>query len=194
MVRIDLPAKEDAIRRLKLGDDVELYGTIVMARDAGHKYMIENWPDFIDPLIRNGAIYHCGPVMQRIGEQWKVVAAGPTTSIREEPYEGPVMEHYNVRMVIGKGGMGEKTLAACKKVGAVYLHAVGGAAVQLADSIKRVKAVHMLEEFGVPEAFWVCEVEGFRGVVTMDSNGASLHAEVLQKSEKEFQRLVGLNP
>ncbi len=192
MIRIDLPVAEEAIRKLKVGDDVELYGTVVTARDAAHKFMTEKWPKFIEPLIKDGAIYHCGPVMQKKGSKWTVVAAGPTTSIREEPYEAAVMEHYDVRLVIGKGGMGDKTLAACKKVGAVYLHAVGGAAVSLADSVKRVREVHMLDEFGVPEAFWVCEVEGFRGVVTMDSKGRSLHKQILKNSSKARKEILGL--
>lgn len=192
MIRINIPAKEEEIRKLKVGDDIELYGTIVTARDAAHKFMVEKWPEFVRPLIEQGAIYHCGPVMKKTGNKWTVVAAGPTTSIREEPYEAAVMEHYNVRIVIGKGGMGNSTLAACKKVGAVYLHAVGGAAVSLANSVKRVREVHMLDEFGVPEAFWVCEVEGFKGVVTMDSHGRSLHKQVLAKSKKARKELLGL--
>ena len=112
--------------------------------------------------------------------------------LREEPYEAQVMDHYDVRIIIGKGGMGADTLAACKKVGAIYLHAVGGAAVKIADSVKRVREVHMLDEFGVPEAFWVCEVEGFKGVVTMDSRGRSLHTKVLRESKKARAELLGL--
>ncbi len=192
MIRIDIPVKEDKIRTLKIGDEVELFGTVVTARDAAHKFMVENWPKFPIPLLENGAIYHSGPVMLKRGKEWKVVAAGPTTSIREEPYEAEVMEHYQVRLVIGKGGMGDKTLAACKKMGAVYVHAVGGAAVQLADSVKRIKEVHMLEELGIPEAFWVCEVERFRGVITMDSKGRSLHKQILRKSKKARNALLGL--
>ncbi|MCP4676753.1 MAG: fumarate hydrolyase [Deltaproteobacteria bacterium] len=192
MIRIDLPADEATIRKLKVGDEIELYGTVVTARDAAHKFMVENWPEFVRPLIEGGAIYHCGPVMKKRGAKWTVVAAGPTTSIREEPYEAAVMEHYGVRLIIGKGGMADKTLAACKKVGAVYLHAVGGAAVSLADSVKRVREVHMLDELGVPEAFWVCEVEGFRGVVTMDSKGRSLHKKILGKSKKALNALLNL--
>lgn len=192
MIRINIPASEEEIRNLKVGDDVELSGTVVTARDAAHKFMVEDWPEFVRPLIEEGAIYHCGPVMKKIGKTWNVVAAGPTTSIREEPYEAAVMEHYNVRVVIGKGGMGADTLAACKKIGAVYLHAVGGTAVTLADSVKRVREVHMLDELGVPEAFWVFEVEGFKGVVTMDSNGRSLHKQVLAKSNKARKKILGL--
>ncbi len=191
-MRIDIPTTEEAIRKLKVGDEVELFGTIVTARDAAHKFMVEKWPKFVAPLIKNGAIYHCGPVMNKKGGKWQVVAAGPTTSIREEPYESAVMEHYNVRVIIGKGGMGDKTLAACKKIGAIYLHAIGGAAVQLADSITQVKEVHMLDKLGVPEAFWVCEVEGFKGIVTMDSRGRSLHKRILNQSKKARKALLTL--
>jgi fumarate hydratase class I len=192
MTRIDVPVDEKEIRKLKVGEDVELYGTIVTARDAAHKYMVENWPKFVAPLIKDGAIYHCGPVMKKTGKNWQVVAAGPTTSIREEPYEAKVMKHYDVRVIIGKGGMGDQTLKACKEVGAVYLHAIGGAAVQLARSVKKVREVHMLDEFGIPEAFWVCEVEGFRGVITMDSKGRSLHKQILKESKKVRDELLDL--
>ncbi|MDJ0761750.1 MAG: FumA C-terminus/TtdB family hydratase beta subunit [Myxococcota bacterium] len=192
MIHIDVPTSQEIIRTLKVGDDVELSGTLVTARDAAHKYMVEHWPTWIAPLLADGAIYHCGPVMQKKREAWTVVAAGPTTSIREEPYEAQVMTHYKVRWIIGKGGMGDATLAACQKVGAVYLHAVGGAAVQLADSVKKVREVHLLDELGVPEAFWVLEVAGFRGVVTMDASGHSLHQEIQAKSDEVRRDLLGL--
>jgi len=191
MIRIDLPVSEEAIRELKVGDEVSLHGTIVTARDAAHKYMIENWPEWVRPLLGGGAIYHCGPVMQKQGDSWRAVAAGPTTSIREEPYEGPVIEHYGVRLIIGKGGMGATTLAACRKAGAVYLHAIGGAAPLIADTITRTKTVHMLDELGVPEAFWEFEVDGFTGIVTMDSRGNSLHADLLEQSRKRRDQLLG---
>jgi fumarate hydratase subunit beta len=106
MIRIDLPVDEKQIRKLKVGDDIELYGTVVTARDAAHKYMVENWPEFIAPLIKDGAIYHCGPVMKKRGAKWEMIAAGPTTSIREEPYEAAVMAHYNTRIIIGKAAWG----------------------------------------------------------------------------------------
>lgn len=192
MINIKLPVSEKDIRNLKCGDEVSLHGTIVTARDAAHKFMIEEWPAFVEPLLKDGAIYHCGPVMKKEGEKWKAVAAGPTTSIREEPYEAQVMEHYGVRLIIGKGGMDEKTLAACKKVGAVYLHALGGAAPMIADTIVNVKAVHMLSELGVPEAFWEFEVDGFKGVVTMDSHGESLHKNVFEETKKNRDELLGL--
>jgi fumarate hydratase class I len=190
--RIDLPTDETAMRSLSVGDEVELYGTIVTARDAAHKLMIETWPQIVEPVLQGGAIYHCGPVMKKTPEGYEVVAAGPTTSIREEPYEAAVMEHYGVRMIIGKGGMGPSTLAACQKLGAVYVHAVGGAAVQLAACIKKVETVHFLEELGVPEAFWVLRVEALRGVVTMDASGQSLHEEIYRASKIQRDRLLGL--
>lgn len=192
MIRIDLPVDEKKIRELRLGDEVSLHGVIVTARDAAHKLMVEERPDFVRPLLENGAVYHCGPVMKKEGDRWTAVAAGPTTSIREEPYEADVMEEYKVRIVIGKGGLGPKTLAACQKVGAVYLHAVGGAAVIQAAAIKEVLDVLMLEELGAPEAFWVFRVDGFKGVVTMDSTGASLHETVFETTKKNRDKLIGL--
>lgn len=192
MIRLDLPISEKEIRKLDVGDEVSLHGVVVTARDAAHKHMIEKWPKFVEPLLEDNAIYHCGPVMLKKGDTWTAVAAGPTTSIREEPYEAAVMEHYKVRIIIGKGGMGPKTLAACKKVGAVYVHAIGGAAPLLADSIVRTRAVHMLDKLGVPEAFWEFEVDGFKGVVTMDSKGRSLHEDILAQTKKNRDAIIGL--
>jgi fumarate hydratase subunit beta len=192
MIRIDLPVSEQEIRRLEVGDEVSLHGVIVTARDAAHKLFVESWPGFVAPLLEGGAIYHCGPVMIRDGKLWKAVAAGPTTSIREEPYEAAVIEHYKVRLVIGKGGMGPSTLAACKKVGAVYVHAIGGAAPLIADTIVRTREVHLLEQLGVPEALWVYEVSGFKGVVTMDAAGRSLHDDLFAETKIQRDRLLGL--
>jgi fumarate hydratase subunit beta len=192
MIRIQTPIAEDVIRRLRVGDEVALDGTVITARDAGHKLMVEKHPDFVRSFLKGGAIYHCGPVMKKQGDQWMAVAAGPTTSIREEPYEAPVIEEYGVRAVIGKGGMGPKTAAACRTHGAVYLHAVGGAAVSIAESIKAIDDVFMLKEFGVPEAFWVMRVEGFKTIVTMDATGESLHESVLDNSKKVRDALLGI--
>ncbi len=183
MTRLEIPIAESAVRKLKVGDNVSLFGTVVTARDAGHKLMVEKSPDFIRSYLKEGVIYHCGPVMTQKKGIWRAAAAGPTTSIREEPYEAKVIEDYQVRAVIGKGGMGDQTLAALKQFGAVYLHAVGGAAVAIADSIERIEEVFMLDEFGVPEAFWVMKVAGFKAIVTMDADGQSLHEKVLRKSE-----------
>ena len=188
--RIDLPVEAKVIRKLRVGDEVRLYGNVITARDMAHKYMVEKRPDWLRPLLKNNVIYHCGPVMKKTGRTWSAVAAGPTTSAREEPYQGPVISEYQVRAVIGKGGMGPKTLAALKKEGAVYLHAVGGLATVLADAVKEVSGVYMLEEFGVPEAFWVFKVEDFPAIVTMDSHGKSLHAGIKRKSKAAAKRLI----
>jgi fumarate hydratase class I len=123
--------------------------------------------------------------------RWRFNAAGPTTSIREEPYEADVIAHFGVRAVIGKGGMGPKTLAACRQHGAVYLHAVGGAATLIAETVKEVLAVYKREELGVPEAFWVIRVEGFPAVVTMDAHGASLHEQMQAASAQKLAELMG---
>lgn len=188
--RIDLPVSEEEIRKLRVGDEVRLYGRIVTGRDMAHKYMVEKRPDWLRPVLEGTVIYHCGPVMRQRGGKWEAVAAGPTTSAREEPYQGTVIGEYKVRGVIGKGGMGPKTLAALKEHGAVYLHATGGLATVLADAVKSVPEVHLLKEFGVPECFWVFEVEDFPAVVTMDSHGGSLHAEIRAASEAAAAKLI----
>jgi len=184
MIRIKLPASEEEIRKLKVGDEVYLTGKMVTGRDAAHTYLTEKQQEEMEPILKDSVIYHCGPVVSKEGSEWTFVAAGPTTSIREEPYQGDVIKNYHLKGVIGKGGMGEKTLKACKDHGAVYFHAVGGAAVLLAKAVKKVLGVYKLEEFGVPEAFWHLEVEDFPVIVTMDSHGNSIHSEVLKSSEK----------
>jgi fumarate hydratase subunit beta len=191
MKRIDVPVGERTIRALRVGDEVALSGVIVTARDAAHKLMVERRPDIVRSHLAGGAIYHAGPIMLEGRAGWSVVSAGPTTSIREEPYEAAVIAEYGVRAVIGKGGMGPATLEALGRHGAVYLHAVGGAAVYLAGFVRRVPGVLMLEELGVPEAFWLFEVDGFPAVVTMDSHGGSLHALVADKSRRSLDALLG---
>ena len=190
MIKLDIPIPEDRIRALKAGDTVLLSGVMVTARDAGHKLMVEERPEFLDELLKEGVIYHCGPVVKKEGDRWSFVAAGPTTSIREEPYQGPLMEQYGIRGVIGKGGMGPKTLEYCRKVGAVYFHAIGGAAQVLAEKVVEVTGVHMAEKFGSPEAIWEFRVERFPAVVTMDSHGGSLHSKVLEASQRALADIL----
>jgi len=200
--KLTVPIREQDARALKVGEQVLLNGVIFTGRDAAHKYMIDNFiagpcPDSekeLHEILKKGlagsVIYHCGPVVRKRKDgKYDFVAAGPTTSIREEPYQGDVIRHFGVRAVIGKGGMRDKTLAACKAHGAVYLHAIGGAATLIADSVKEVVNVYKLD-FGVPEAFWEIRVEDFPCVVTMDSHGASLHDEVRRASEKKLQEVL----
>jgi fumarate hydratase class I len=171
-----LPVPEARIRELRVGDEVEFSGALVTGRDAAHKYLVKAPHDAtFERMARGTLLYHCGPVVKRDAEgRWTFVAAGPTTSIREEPYQADVIARYGIRGVIGKGGMGPKTLAAFQQHGAVYLHAIGGLAVVLAHCVTRVREVYKLEELGVPEAMWHIEVKDFPSVVTMDSHGGSL--------------------
>ncbi len=191
MIRLTTPIPEAQARALKVGDEVLLNGKLVLSRDMGHKYMKEQKPEWLKPILKDMVIYHCGPVVKQHEDgSWSFVAAGPTTSIREEPYEKEVLETYQVRGVIGKGGMGKRTSEGLQNTGAVYLHATGGAGSLLAERVKRVVDVHMLEEFGSPEAFWVIEVEDFPVVVTMDSHGGSLHTQVLETAQERAKALM----
>ena len=184
MISLQTPFTEEKVRALKVGDEVGITGIVFTGRDAVHKYLHEGGQLPPGVNLREGIIYHCGPVVMKDAQgQWQVTAAGPTTSIREEPYQGQIIRDFGIRGVIGKGGMGEKTLAACQEYGCVYLHAIGGAAQVLAECVKKVRAVYMLEEFGSPEAIWELEVENFPAVVTMDSRGRSLHREVFAASQ-----------
>ncbi|AND38650.1 fumarate hydratase [Cytobacillus oceanisediminis] len=179
IVTLQAPITEEQIRNLKVGDVVQINGMMYTGRDAIHHHLM----DHDAPVDLNGqVIYHCGPVMMKDEDgKWHVKAAGPTTSIREEPYQGDIMKKFGIRAVIGKGGMGPKTLEALQEHGGVYLNAIGGAAQYYADCIKSVEGVDLME-FGIPEAMWHLKVEGFTAVVTMDSHGNSLHRDVDKSS------------
>ncbi len=204
MKHINTPVSDEAIRDLKVGDSVAISGMMVTGRDAAHKWMIDTFikktrPPQGDDLqvyeelkkLLNGAIiYHCGPVVTGLDtKDYKFIAAGPTTSIREEPYQADVMKHFNVKGVIGKGGMGAKTLKGCQDTLAVYFHAIGGAASFLAQTVTKVHGVFKME-FGVPEAMWLIEVKDFPVVVTMDSHGGSQHAVIDDASKKVLDNLL----
>ncbi len=189
---VQLPLRTDEIRSLVLNEQVELSGRIYTARDAVHKYLAQVSEDDLAsvPDLHQAVFYHCGPVVIQQEGEWKITAAGPTTSSREEPYMADLIERFSLQGVIGKGGMGERTAAACRNFGCVYLHAVGGAAQILAAAIKKVSAVCFLEEFGFPEALWCLEVERFPAVVTMDACGNSLHQQVKQCSRQKLDQLL----
>jgi fumarate hydratase subunit beta len=204
MREITIPISEKIIRDLKVGEPAALSGVMATGRDAAHKWLIETFirktrqPQGDDQqvyqqlkeLLDGGVIYHCGPVVAGLDtKEYRFVAAGPTTSIREEPYQAEVMKHFSARGVIGKGGMGPKTLQGCQEVPFVYFHAIGGAASLIAQSVQKVLGVYKME-FGVPEAFWVIEVKDFPVVVTMDAHGGSQHAVVEEMSAKVLEDLL----
>ena len=204
MQQLQIPISDEVIRSLKVGDPVLLNGVMVTGRDAAHKWIADTFIkktrspqgddlqvyEAIKPLLNGGIIYHCGPVVSGLAtKEYKFVAAGPTTSIREEPYQGDVMRHFNVKGVIGKGGMGAKTLKACQEVPGAYLHAIGGAASLIAQTVTRVLGVYKLD-FGVPEAMWVIEVKDFPVVVTMDAHGQSQHDVIEKQSREVLEKLL----
>jgi len=205
MREITIPISDETIRSLQVGEPVELSGVMITGRDAVHKWMSETFIkktrepqgddlqiyEDIKKYLDQGVLYHCGPVVSGIDtKQYRFVAAGPTTSIREEPYQADVMKHFHIKGVIGKGGMGAKTMQGCVDTPGVYFHAVGGAASFLAQTVQKVPGVYKLEEFGVPEAMWVVEVKNFPVVVTMDSHGASQHVVVDKSSQKVLEDLL----
>jgi len=189
MTKLQYPFTETAVRALKAGDVVSVNGKIWTGRDRFHKHFADGGRLPVD--FRDGALFHCGPVVVKNADNsWRVVAGGPTTSVRENPYEPKFISETGVRLIIGKGGMNANVLAACQQHGAVYLQAVGGAAAVIAQAIKRVDNVYFLDEFGAAEACWEFTVEDFRCVVGMDSHGVSLFDEIAQSSQKIFQSLI----
>ena len=204
MKQLTTPIGDEAIRDLKVGDSVALSGMMVTGRDAAHKWMIETFIkktrqpqgddlqvyEELKKLLNGSVIYHCGPVVAGLDtKDYKFVAAGPTTSIREEPYQADVLKHFNIKGVIGKGGMGAKTLKGCEETPAVYFHAIGGAASFIAQTVTKVHGVFKTE-FGTPEAMWVIEVKDFPVVVTMDSHGNSQHKVIDDSSKKVLEELL----
>ena len=184
-VVLTAPLTEEKVRSLKVGDIVLIRGELYTGRDAVHAHLMKNPP----PVDLNGAVlYHCGPVMLQEAGKWTVKAAGPTTSIREEPYQADVIGRYGVKAVIGKGGMGPKTLAALKEHGAVYLNGIGGAAQYYARTVQEVLDVNLIE-FGIPEAMWHLRVHNFPAIVTMDSHGNSLHADIEKETGAKLEQL-----
>ena len=194
MKNLSYPFSEKSIRALKAGDAVSITGRIYTGRDKFHKFFADGGELPVD--FRDGALYHCGPVVVRedarreTGDAWRVVTAGPTTSVRENPYEPDFIAKTGVRIVIGKGGMDAKTLAAMKKHGCVYVQAVGGGGAIYADAVKKVAGVSMLGEFGAAEAVWHLDVVDFRGVVAMDAHGHSLFDTVCRSSKAKLASLV----
>ena len=186
------PLQEEDVRKLKVGDAIYLTGIVVTARDAAHRRMVEylreGKPLPID--LKGGAIYHCGPVVEKINDEWRVVSGGPTTSTRMELYEADIIKHFGVRLIIGKGGMGSKTAQACKEFGAVYTTFTGGAGVLVANAIKRVIRAEWLD-LGIPEALWVLDVENFGPLlVTIDTTGRNLTEEVIEGAKRKREEIL----
>jgi fumarate hydratase class I len=186
-VELQSPLDESTVRGLKVGDVVLVSGPAFTGRDAVHHHLMSHEPP-VD--LRGSVLYHCGPVVRKLDDgSWTVTAAGPTTSIREEPYQADIIGKYGIRAVIGKGGMGARTLAGLKQHGAVYLNAIGGAAQFYARCIKQVDGVSLLD-FGTPEAMWHLQLAGFPAIVTMDAHGNSLHREVESSSAENLAKLA----
>ena len=171
-----LPLSPDLLKKLKVNDVLYVSGKIFTARDSAHlKMKGMNSKDLpFDPSVMG--LYHCGPLMKREDGQWIAVSAGPTTSSRMEEFEDILLDRFRFHLIIGKGGMGQRTSKALKKTGSVYAAFPGGAGVLAAEKIKNVSEVYWLEELGMPEAVWVLEVEELGPlVVAMDSFGQSLY-------------------
>lgn len=189
-IELVYPFTRAAVSALRAGDVVSVSGRVFTGRDRLHKHLAETGESPED--LHDGALFHCGPVIRREADgTWRIVAAGPTTSIREEPYMAAIIAAQGVRVIIGKGGMGPATLAACREHGCVYLQAVGGAAAVIAQSVDAIEGVHFLEAFGATEAMWRLRVSRLQAVVGMDAHGRSLYDEVARASHDKLLGLLG---
>ncbi len=185
------PISKEDVQKLKIGDVIYVSGTVFTARDEAHERALElakkgeKMPIDFEGL----AVYHCGPVVRQIGDDWEIVAAGPTTSTRLDMFEDEFIKEFKVNVVIGKGGMGPRTVKAMKELKAVYTAFVGGAAVVAAKGIKRVKEVHWLD-LGTPECLWFLEVEKFGPlIVGIDTNGNSLFQNVADEAKANLGKI-----
>jgi len=204
MIHLTTPISKEEILKLHVGDAVQLSGIATTGRDAAHKYMVEKLiegpkplsaedqklRDELEKILRGGAIYHSGPILRNDDGRWTIVSSGPTTSIRDEIYQDKVIAAFGVRVVIGKGGMGPRTLEACRNHGAVFLHGIGGAGVYNAAAIAEVLDVFKKEEFGLPEAFWKIRFDHFTGIVTMDAHGKSLHEDLAAQFDRNLAAIL----
>jgi tartrate/fumarate subfamily iron-sulfur-dependent hydro-lyase beta chain len=192
---INLPMTKDDVLSLTVGDMVLINGKLITGRDSVHKLLFTEKPSKNQiPFNLEGTIlYHCGPIIKKTEKGFKLIAGGPTTSMRVEMYESRIISEYGIRGIMGKGGMGKKTLNALKENTCVYLHTLGGAAVYLADRVKRVVGVWNLKEFGMTEAMWVFDVKEFPAVVTMDAHGKNLHEEIERRSYNTLKKLIRLD-
>jgi tartrate/fumarate subfamily iron-sulfur-dependent hydro-lyase beta chain len=191
--RVTLPVDETVVRNVHAGDVIYLTGTVVTARDEAHKEAIEHYDrgDGVPVNFADVAVFHCGPIVTKQNDGWQVVAAGPTTSSRMELFEYDFIKRFGTRVIIGKGGMGQKTVRACKEFGALYTAFTGGAAVLAADAIKKVTDVFWLEELGMPEALWVFEVEDFGPLtVTIDAHGNNLTEDIKNRAKEQAKDMT----
>lgn len=192
VVRLKTPLKKGDVLNLKIGDMVLISGRVVTGRDRIHKFLFNERPSKgeIPFELAGTSLYHCGPIIRKTEDGYKMISGGPTTSIRVDMYEPWVIREYGIRAVIGKGGMGPDTLAALRESGCVYLNAISGAGVYLADRVKRIVDGWKIEEFGVPEAMWLLEIEDFPAIVTMDAHGNSLHKDIENISADNLGKLL----
>lgn len=188
--RFQIPAEEKTVRELRAGQRLLLNGTLITARDRAHRWLAEKNSHELQPLLDGGALYHCGPIVQKQGDVWICKAAGPTSSLRQEPYMAGLIRKYGIRCIIGKGGMGPETAEALREYGTVYCSAVGGAAVLYANTVESVEAVFRLEAFGMPEALWLMKVRDFPVMVSMDTHGNSLYRDIEKISKTRLGKII----
>ena len=189
--QISTPISEEETRKFIVRDVIYLSGTIFTARDEAHRRALElaskgmTLPIKVDGL----AMYHCGPIVRKVDEKWRIISAGPTTSSRMEMFESDFLRNFKVSMIIGKGGMGPNTTEAMKKHVTVYGTFTGGAGALAAESIIDIEGVEWLD-LGIPEALWSFKIKNFGPIIiTIDSYGNNLHQSLMKKVEKRIDQM-----
>ncbi len=179
---LDMPVTEAQARALKVGDTVTLEKTLFGIRDATLLAMFDRGRATRFDL-QGHAVIHTAPNVRKVDPRpgnscgYEPLCIGTTTSMRMERFTKPLMEKNGVRLIVGKGGMGQGTLDAFKEFGGAYLAIVGGAAALETTWIPEIEDVDMDDLH--PESLWKFRIKGFGPLlVTMDSHGGSLHAQI----------------
>ena len=187
------PVPEDEIRKLKMEDLVYVTGTVITARDEAHLKALElhEKGEKLPVDFKGVGVFHCGPIMKKVDGEWTVIAAGPTTSARMEIFQDNFIETFRPALIIGKGGMGDRTSKACQEYGCAYGAFTGGAALLAARGIKKVREVHWLEELGMPECLWVYDVEDFGPmIITIDTHGNNMTQDVKEQVTARMEKIM----
>lgn len=185
---LETPIPRDDVLKLRVGDLIYITGSIVTLRDRAAARLAKLRASELPFPITGLPLFHCGPLARRVGNRWEIIAAGPTTSTRMEPFQADIIRRFGVRVIVGKGGMGRRTARALRKHGAVYALFTGGAALLAAQAIREVRGVRWLD-LGTPEALWLLRVARFGPcLVAMDSHGGNLFQQVIDKAKSRKAR------
>lgn len=173
------PMKAEELEDIRIGDIIYLNGHITTCRDVAHRRLIEAGRELpVD--LKGGAIFHAGPIIRPVPgmqNKYEMVSVGPTTSMRMEKFEKEFIRQTEVRLIVGKGGMGEGTMEGCRQYKALHCVFPAGCAVVAAATVEEVEDANW-KDLGMPETLWTCRVREFGPlIVSIDTHGGNLYEE-----------------